>query len=36
MTIFWDVAESLSPGTYRVEIFADGYVIGKKTFKWSK
>ena len=30
--IYWDVEEYLHPGTYRVDIFADGYIIGSKTF----
>ena len=36
MSIFWDIGEYLSPGTYRVDIFADGNMIGKKTFKFDK
>ena len=36
MTIYWDIEEYLSPGTYRVDIFADGNMIGKKTFKFDK
>ena len=36
VSIYWDIEEYLSPGAYRVDIFADGYLIGKKTFKWDK
>ena len=32
VTMYWDVAEYLSPGTYRVDIFADGNLIGRKSF----
>jgi len=32
VTIYWDVEEFLHPGTYRADIFADGYVIGTTTF----
>ena len=30
--LYWKVEEFLDPGTYRVEIFADGNMIGKKSF----
>jgi Tfp pilus assembly protein PilN len=36
VTIYWTVEEYLSPGTYRVDIFADGKRIGQKLFKWDK
>jgi len=36
VAIYWDIEEYLSPGTYRVDIFADDNLIGKKTFKWDK
>ena len=36
VSIYWDIEEYLSPGTYRVDIFADGNLIGKKLFKWDK
>jgi len=36
VTIYWDIEEYLSPGTYRVDIFADGNLIGKKNFKFEK
>ena len=32
VTLYWDIEEFLSPGTYRVDIFADGNHIGKKRF----
>lgn len=32
VTMYWDVEEFLSPGTYRVDIFADGNLIGQKKF----
>lgn len=32
VTLYWDIEEFLSPGTYRVDIFADGNLIGKKSF----
>lgn len=34
--IFWTVEEFLYPGDYRVDIFADGYIIGSRTFTLSK
>ncbi|MDR1809744.1 MAG: hypothetical protein LBR34_04990 [Prevotella sp.] len=30
--LYWTVEEYLMPGTYRADIFADGSLIGKKTF----
>jgi hypothetical protein len=30
--IYWDVEEFLHPGSYRADIFADGYVIGSAKF----
>ncbi len=33
---YWDVAEFLSAGDYRVSIFADGNMIGSKTFSFNK
>ena len=33
---YWDVAEFLSTGDYRVSIFADGTMIGTKTFTFTK
>jgi hypothetical protein len=32
VTIYWDVEEFLQPGTYRADIFADGYIIGSSKF----
>lgn len=32
VTVYWDVAESLSAGAYRADIFADGNNIGHTTF----
>jgi len=32
VTVYWKVEEFLQSGTYRVDIFADGNLIGKKTF----
>jgi hypothetical protein len=32
VTIYWDVEEYLHPGAYRVDVFADGYIIGSATF----
>ncbi|MCM1109500.1 MAG: hypothetical protein NC388_10725 [Clostridium sp.] len=36
VTVYWDVNEFLSTGTYRVDIFAGGYNIGSSTFSYSK
>ena len=36
VSIFWVVDEYLPLGTYRIDIFADGYRIGQKSFKWDK
>ncbi len=32
VTIYWDVEEYLQPGSYRADIFADGYIIGSSKF----
>lgn len=32
ITVYWDIAESLSAGEYRVNIFADGQNIGSSSF----
>ena len=32
VTVYWDIAEALSAGQYRVDIFADGHNIGSTTF----
>ena len=34
VTTYWDVAETLSAGTYRADIFADGRNIGHTTFSF--
>lgn len=36
VVMYWDIEEFLSPGTYRVDIFADGNLIGKKSFVLEK
>ncbi|MDO5016780.1 MAG: hypothetical protein Q4E10_00250 [Porphyromonas sp.] len=33
LTMYWDIEEYLIEGTYRVELFADGYIIGRFTFE---
>jgi len=33
MSIYWQIGEYLMPGTYRVDIFADGHRIGQKSFR---
>ena len=32
VTMYWDIEEFLSAGTYRVDIFADGNLIGRNNF----
>lgn len=34
--VWWDVTQTLSAGTYRVDIFADGRNIGSTTFNYEK
>lgn len=36
LSIYWKIEEFLSPGTYRVDIFADGNRIGQKSFVLEK
>jgi len=36
MSIYWQIEETLLPGTYRVDIFADGNLIGQKSFNLEK
>ncbi|GHT03312.1 hypothetical protein FACS189440_01920 [Bacteroidia bacterium] len=36
MNMYWKIEEFLLPGTYRVDIFADGNLIGRKSFKLDK
>ncbi len=32
VTMYWDIEEFLMPGTYKADIFADGYHIGSHSF----
>ena len=32
VTLYWNVNEALSGGTYNVSIFADGHMIGARNF----
>lgn len=34
ITVYWDVAEALSAGAYRADIFADGHNIGSTSFSF--
>jgi cell division protein FtsL len=36
MSIYWKIEEFLLPGVYRVDIFADGCLIGRKSFELKK
>ncbi|MDR3220133.1 MAG: hypothetical protein LBU22_14375 [Dysgonamonadaceae bacterium] len=36
ISIYWKIEEFLTPGTYRVDIFADGNRIGQKSFRLEK
>lgn len=36
VVVYWDVAEALSAGNYRVDIFADGQNIGTTNFAFDK
>ncbi|MBC8602431.1 hypothetical protein H8784_12000 [Parabacteroides acidifaciens] len=36
VTMYWNIEEFLSPGTYRVDVFADGNLIGRKSFTLEK
>lgn len=36
LSVYWKIEEFLLPGTYRVDIFADGNMIGRKSFKLDK
>jgi len=36
VTLYWQVEEFLMPGTYRVDIFADGSRIGSRSFSLEK
>ncbi len=33
---YWDIEEYLYPGNYRVDIFADGNLIGQRSFTLDK
>jgi hypothetical protein len=30
--MYWDIEEFLMPGTYKADIFADGSLIGSRSF----
>lgn len=32
MRMYWDIQEYLIEGHYKVEFFADGYIIGRQSF----
>jgi len=34
VTVYWDIAETLSAGSYRADIFADGHNIGSTSFSF--
>lgn len=36
VTLYWKVEEYLMPGTYRVDLFADGSLIGSRSFSLEK
>jgi hypothetical protein len=36
VTMYWNIEEFLSPGAYRVDIFADGNLIGQRKFELEK
>lgn len=36
VTMYWNIEEFLSPGVYRVDIFADGNLIGQRNFGLEK
>ncbi|MDR0430125.1 MAG: hypothetical protein LBH58_06570 [Tannerellaceae bacterium] len=36
VTMYWDIEEFLSPGIYRVDIFVDGNLIGRRNFELEK
>jgi hypothetical protein len=33
--VFWNVSQMLEAGDYRVSVFADGNMIGSKTFSFN-
>lgn len=36
LTLYWDIEEFLSPGTYMLDLFADGNHIGRESFALSQ
>ena len=34
VSMFWNVAQALEAGTYRVSVFADGNMIGSRSFSF--
>lgn len=36
VTVYWDIEEFLYAGTYRIDIFANGILIGSKNFNFDK
>ena len=36
VVMYWPITEYLTPGSYRVDIFVDGNLIGKKSFTLEK
>lgn len=36
VTMYWNIEEFLSPGVYRVDVFADGNLIGQRNFELDK
>lgn len=36
VTAYWQVKEFLSPGTYTISVFADGNMIGSRSFAFQK
>ncbi len=35
VTLYWNVTETLNPGTYNVSVFADGNMIGSRNFQFN-
>ena len=36
ISMFWNISEFLSEGTYKVSIFADGHIIGSRSFTFDR
>ncbi|MDR1403789.1 MAG: hypothetical protein LBJ60_08830 [Tannerellaceae bacterium] len=36
VTMYWNIEEFLSPGAYRIDIFTDGNLIGRRNFELEK